>query len=46
VEMGFEAPGLCRGCQRALNEAAIAPARIAEIVEALRLLATPSGVVH
>ena len=46
VELQFEAPNLCRGCQRALDEAGLPSARISEIVEALRLLGTPSGVVH
>jgi hypothetical protein len=46
VGLGFEAATLCRGCHRVLTDAGIPSARIAQIVEALRLLATPSGVVH
>ena len=46
VELHFQSPDLCRNCRRALEAAGLQSTRIAQIAEALRLLGTPSGVVH
>lgn len=46
IELRLEAADLCVPCRRAIVAAGVPPERLQRIVEALRLLGTPSGVVH
>lgn len=46
LSLRLEAPGLCPQCRARLEAEGVPRERIEELVEALRLLGAPSGVVH
>jgi hypothetical protein len=46
VELRLQAARLCPECRSRLESAGVTPERLQQIVEALRLLAAPSRVVH
>jgi len=46
IELRLQAPGLCSSCRKQLDDAGIPRDRLDRLIEALRLLGAPSGVVH
>jgi Ca-activated chloride channel homolog len=46
VELRLQAPNLCQHCRNTFESAGVSRDRLGRIVEALRLLGAPSGVVH
>lgn len=46
VEVRLQAPDLCRQCRTKLESAGLPPEQVQRLVDALRALGAPSGVVH